>query len=663
MGKISPKFTLNKRGLSMRLTFLDIETYKELFCTCAISYDSETHEELDRFVIRSADNFVVDVTRIARLCEYMTKADFIITYNGSKFDLPILAKIRRDCDRMGYTTSKFIHIDANNMMSYDDNNHAFAKNFCNVREWNAKHFDLLNNCLLAKSLKQWEMYCNLPIRELPYLPDAPLTDAMKDEIVDYCFHDVWATAQVYWRFGSGEQKTKYHTLRARKAIMETMYPKDMPLKFDKTPQAVAASIIYQSNVPIPPATIDPMELFDLDEFDVPNEVKAIIKLLSMSHPVSEKDKKALAEQCVYNGIQFGKGGCHYIKKGKHENIYCFDVQSEYPRVIRRWNLLKTPEARRNWSDCMERRFAMKAKKGTPEYLPDLDNGMKILVLNALSGGFRIRSGGSVAFDPAAGEAMCYIGQLIVTELALACPNWDDVIEINTDSVFVVGEENAKILREKCKQMLVKYDMLFEEEFMDMAYFRDVNNYGIYDKEGNLLDGRGLDYSDMFNKSHEIAVIKELFRHLVKPTLELDWSKYDWKDFIFKYHKSAASKYASIGDHPLDHKNYYFLWTTRQCPNAQTIAFSRTLLDSHNGSIKTRYGVYAFDIKDLEQYKDYIDFNQYHRDLDDNFELWDRSDLITTFLGKGAKRKYQIKSLADVLKMMYPSDAAAKEEYK
>ena len=71
-------------------------------------------------------------------------------------------------------------------------------------------------------------------------------------------------------------------------------------------------------------------------------------------------------------------------------------------------------------------------------------------------------------------------------------------------------------------MFHKYDMLFEEEFIEKAYFRDVNNYGIYDKDGNLLDGRGLDYSDAINKNHEKAVVYELFRNLVKPTLDLDW---------------------------------------------------------------------------------------------------------------------------------------------
>ena len=642
----------------MRVLAFDIETYKEHFVCCGILADNDTHEELGRFKV--GDNqLCVDGGAMAGIEDMFSKADYIVSYNGSKFDLPVLAKIKHDVKKMGYTTSKFIYADANAIIGSTDFSTGGSRIFLHQdKEWNAKHFDMLNNCFLGKSLKQWEMYRNLPIRELPYEPDAVLTQEMKDEIDDYCFHDCWALLQLYFWAGSGQNKTKYHTLKARKAIMDHLYPKHLPYKFDRTPQAVAASIIYQCNVAIPPSTSNPLDLFDVDEFDVPQEVKDIIRLLAGSRPTTDKEKKELAQRCVYKGIQYGEGGCHFIQKGKFENIFAFDVQSEYPRVIDHWHLLKTPDARANWKNAMNERFRIKGLKGTPEYQPDLDMGYKILVLNALSGGFRIRTGSSPAFDPAAGRAMCYIGQLVVSEMAFACPNWENhVVEINTDSVFVIGEENAKVLRKKGEQMLVKYEMLFEEEFFAKAYFRDVNNYVIYDENGKYLDGRGLDWSDMVNKLHEPAVIDSLVSNLLVDDItdmSLDWKKYDWKQFIYKYHRSAASKYAMIGDEPMTRKNYYFLWTTTECPNAKPINFSRDLIDRQNGSIKTRYGVYAFDIKDLEKYKDYIDFRQYRRDLDDNFDLWGKQNLIVTHLGKGAKRKYGLKTLADILEQMYPT---------
>ena len=608
-------------------------------------------------LVRSDERGTVDQLAMNKINDYFDDADYIISYNGSRFDLPILAKMKSDIKRLCCTSSQYIHSDAEALISYDDNRNPMTRNFFWVKAWSAKHFDLLNNCLLDQSLKQWEMYLNLPIKELPYPPSADLTPEQEDEVIQYCFHDVWATAQVYWRFGSGEQKTKYHTLPARKAILEQEWPKSLVFKFDRTAQAVAAGIIYQSNVPIPPKTTDPLQLFNLDDFDVPDEVKDIIRLLARTVAVTEKEKKALAERCVYRGVQLGKGGCHFIRKGEHTDLFCFDVASQYPRAISHWNLLKTPMALERWREMMQKRFAIKAKKGTPEYHADLDLGYKVMVLNSLSGGFRIRSGVSVAYDPAAGEAMCYICQLSILEFALACPNWEDVIEINTDSVFVRGEENAKVLRIKCDQMLHKYDMLLEEEFIEKAYFRDVNNYGIYDKDGNLLDGRGRDYSDAINKNHEKAVVYELFRNLVKPTLDLDWNRYEWTDFIYKWHKAASSKYAAFDGKPFEHRNYYFLWTTRDVPEAGTIQFSNTLMDTRNGSIKSRYGVFAFDIKDLEKYKDKIDYIQYQRDLDENFWLWGRKDLITTFLGDTKTRRAKgiktPKSISELSKLLYP----------
>jgi hypothetical protein len=641
----------------MKLLFFDIETYREFFCFCAIKYDSDTHQELSRVCVESSPDGTVDQFQMDDINNAFEDCDYIISYNGSRFDLPILAKMKADIKKMCQTNTAYISADADALITFDDNRNPMTKNFYWVKSWSAKHFDVLANCVLDKSLKQWEMYLNLPIRELPYEPHSELTDAMKDEIVEYCFHDVWALSMVYWRFASGEQKTKYHTLPARKAILEHEWPSNLNFKFDRTAQAVAAGIIYQTNDPIPPRTTDPLALFDLDEFDVPAEVKSIIKRLATTVAVTEKEKKALAEKCVYKGIQFGKGGCHFIKKGAHKGIYAFDVQSEYPRIIRHWNLLKTPFALDRWSEMMQKRFEIKSKKGTPEYKADLDLGYKILVLNALSGGFRIRSGSSVAFDPAVGEAMCYIGQLIVTELALACPDFESVIEINTDSVFVVGEENAKALRVKAEQMLSKYDMLFEEEYMEQAFFRDVNNYAIYDKDGKLLDGRGLDYSDAINKNHEKAVIYELFDHLLTPELHLDWSKYEWTDFIYKWHKARSSKYAAFNGEEFAHKNYYFLWTKRDCPDSGTIQFTNTLMDTKNGSIKSRYGVMAFDIKDLEKYKDYIDYTQYQRDLDENFWNWGRNDLIRTFLGDTKTRRAKgiktPKTLSELSKILYP----------
>src|SRR5574344_2208921 len=111
--------------------------------------------------------------------------------------------------------------------------------------------------------------------------------------------------------------------------------------------------------------------------------------------------------------------------------------------------------------------------------------------------------------------MCYIAQMIICEAATSCPEWENVIEVNTDSVFVVGEKNREHLRLIAEKFKSKYGIVLEEEFTEMLYFRDVNNYGEYDKDGKVLVGKGLDHSDTMKKGHNLAVNNELFVNIVR----------------------------------------------------------------------------------------------------------------------------------------------------
>ena len=104
------------------------------------------------------------------------------------------------------------------------------------------------------------MYLNLPIKELPYPPSADLTPEQEDEVIQYCFHDVWATAQVYWRFGSGEQKTKYHTLPARKAILEQEWPNS---RIQVRPHCTGCRSRYNLSVQRPQSLRRRLTLFQL----------------------------------------------------------------------------------------------------------------------------------------------------------------------------------------------------------------------------------------------------------------------------------------------------------------------------------------------------------------------------------------------------------------
>ena len=450
----------------MNILGFDIETYKEHFVFVGKMYNSDT-KECTKTIRVGDDGAGVTRERMAVIESYIDEADYIITFNGKRFDLPVLAKIKSDLKRSERVPLKYVFSDAQALISYDANNNPIVKRHCAVRAWNAKHFDLLNNCLLRYSLKQWEMYEGLRIRELPYDPEEHLTDEMKREIDDYCEYDVSSMMHIFWKYGWDKGVAGKTTLLAYRELLK-WWPKDLPFAFDRTSQQIAAGIIYETTMPIPPKTNQPLALFDLKQFDVPVDVKLIIGYIAKA--------PSLEFETTYKGIVYGKGGAHFIRPGHYKGMWIFDFASLYPSIIALWNLLKTARANTIYNDKRLYRInEVKHKKKTNPELQIVDHGLK-LFLNAPSGAFRVKAAYSTMFDPAAGEAMCYIGQLLISELAFACPEFENLIEINTDSVFVRGEANINACRMMIQKMQEKYGLTLEEEYLPEVYIRDVNNY-------------------------------------------------------------------------------------------------------------------------------------------------------------------------------------------
>lgn len=619
----------------MKLLGFDIETYREHFCFVGKMYDTDTKTEVDSITVTDHGG-CVDRTRMAIIEHYFDQADYIVSFNGKAFDLPVLAKLKSELERAPSIPVKFIYHDAQALISYDEHNNPLVKRRHKVRAWSAKHFDVFANCLLRYSLKQWEMYEGLRIRELPYNPDEHLTDEMKKNIDEYCAYDVYAMMKIFWVYGWDTPKANRTTLLAVRELFK-WWPEDMPLSFDQQIQAICGGIIYHSYQPIAPKEVQPLKLFDLNDFKVPLDVKVIMGYFA-KNPTANIDG-------TYKGISYGRGGAHFIREGHYKDIYAFDFASLYPFIIGHWQLLKTKSANDIYAEKRDYRLEVKHKKKGDPMLINVDRALK-LFLNAPTGALRMRAQYNVMFDQAAGEAMCYIGQLLISELAFACPEFENLLEINTDSVFVRGEANIKACRDMIGYFKDKYGLILEEEYIPEIYIRDVNNYIIYDKDSNVASGKGQAYADITNKNSNIAMYDCLFRSVISDKPQLVWDKHPWQDFVVKYHKSAASKYAMINNEPMRWKNYYFMWTTEDCPDAVPISFSRELIDRKSGAIKARFGVWSQDMPELEKYAKYIDLNQYRRDLDAELWLWGRPDLCETHLSKIQRRG--VKSLKDLI---------------
>lgn len=657
----------------MRILGLDIETYEDYFCYCSILFDLEESSFKNIKVLRKTcvtsvpknpllPCHHVTAAQMQRICDDIADCDYYITFNGASFDNHILAWLDVATLQRSISTieicreaDQIIKGDPNKLWEARKGAITFARN-----DWRAKHFDVLICSLLRHSLKQWEMFANLPIQELPYDPHTRLDDRMRNRIREYCFWDVESMINIFlWR--------SVGDLHTRITLIEKRWPEGFPVYFDLKAPKLSEFLIYKTRKNLPVKTNDPLSLFDLNAFEIPLTVKCIIACLAQAerfikcktdhdYKLTEDDERfvqmAEAVNCQVEkrqgkwvmfadwfmtkdgkddfskgGIRFGVGGCHYMKKGPHKKVKERDVASLYPTIIEHLQLFKTKEANDTYCSIKADRLKMKHKKGTTEYNKCEDLGLK-LMLNSPTGLFRLRQGSGPCIDPAVGVAMCLFGQCVITELACVVmrENPDDLVEVNTDSIFFVGDHDESV-DSHAEEMLKKYNTLFEPEFTEQIYARDVNNYAVYDADGNFLKAKGGDGADESYKGNEPAVVRECFNNLLKEKLEIDWTKYKWTDFLVKYHKAASSKFFQVGANTPPNKNFYFIWTTKDCPKAVPISFSRDLVDSKSGFIKARYGVYGFAVEDIEYAKNFIDYTQYERDLYVNLDLWGRGDLV------------------------------------
>lgn len=563
---------------------------------------------------------------------------YIISFNGARYDLSVLAKIRRDVLKHDIISTLQIFHYSNDLITYDNHSNRINRNFLQHKEWNEHHFDMLSNCLLTKSLKQWEMYTNKDIKELPYDVGTYLSPNQQLEVLDYCCYDVQALSELFFQYGYDKSYAQNPTLLSYRELYKLL-PEFLQDRFDRTPSKLAVASVYHDLAAIPCRTTNPFDLFEMDDFNVPVELKNLF-IIIQAQPKRDPSDKTKKPSHIWRGIEYGTGGAHYMKTGFHSNLVNYDVASMYPSILINWKLIKTLEARERYQNFRDTRLSIKK---LPEY-KSLSNGLK-LAMNSFSGELRCKSPYLASYDPAAGDAMCYIGQLVISELANIILE-DDLVEVNTDGLMYKDDDRyTELVPRIIDNMEKRFNLLFEREQFAHIYARDVNNYVIYDSTGKWVNAKGDRYKDYMYKNHIRAVTDILFTNLVQYSLRADWDSYEWTDYIYKYHKSAASKYASIDGEPMKHKNYYFLWTTRNCPNSASIMFSRDLINKKTGSIKSRWGIWGHSLNDLTRGVAYLDIEQYQRDLDDDFELWGRDDLCTTRVPK--EQRKSIKSISDI----------------
>lgn len=603
-----------------RVTF-DIETYPGAFIICGL-VNGKTWEEY--IVSPTVEGFPheVDCSIVKGWLDSLKDKGWTVTYNGKTFDLRVLAWIA-NCGKKTLTTKEVSEaaaklIEDSNVKSgpRTRTSPCWSVKFSDLATYRKHHFDVLKCYLLNHSLKWWELMRGWSVKESS-VPFDQQTMSIEElmECRKYCRHDVMCTDRLYM------EKDCQELIEARQWVIDNAPCYISP---DATSAELAETYCYGDNDTID-ETETAFEIVPWDEFDVPDDY-----LLQMQQIARHE-----VDSFTWNGIDYGAGGAHFARPGRHLGVKIFDVASLYPHIIKFFTKLKTDDALKRYVGCIDKRLENKRKKGTPEYSTSADKGLK-LVLNSLSGKFGQK--GSKAYAPEHRLAMCIIGQILITEAACkACVNnFENLIEINTDSFAVKGDMEIENARKYCDTR--PHGFTFEEDNFDESYWKDVNHYFVYDvsrHSPSLKEAHGDVGTDLNKYKNETILIESLALNLRKPNdgepslMEFNSSepKLTADNCVVKWVKGKGIKNANIDGQPMRFKHYYFMWTTPDCPDSHAIRFNASKVGA-NGTISVRHGVYTFDGVDaLRRYENYIDADQYMEDLKDSLATWGRADMF------------------------------------
>jgi len=472
----------------------DIETYMDLFC---ISLKRPDTGERWRFEISDRRN---DVQLITQALYYLQSVNArMFGYNNNGFDYPVIHALLKNTN----LTALELHLIGSKII-----NTPWDQRFDNViydSDMIVKQGDLykihhFDNVARATSLKALEFNMRMDsIQDLPYDPTKPLTDAQKDEILDYCDHDVDATVDFYnetikqiafrdelsekydkdfLNFNDTKIGKEFFIMELEKAIPGSCYYKDEYGR--KKPRQTRRDYIYLKDA-----------VFDNIPFQHPEFIR--IHQWFKQQTITQTKGVFDGVEATVDGFKFvfGTGGLHgsidpqTVVASGDKVIIDLDVASYYPNIAIANKLY--PEHLSEtfchiYKDVYEQRKTY-AKKTA-------ENDMLKLALNGVYGDSNNIY--SPFYDPLYTMSITINGQLLLCLLSEMLMKIDglEMIQANTDGVTVrLNKAYVPFLESITKEWEKITGLELEAAYYSRMFIRDVNNY-IGEFRGGDLKNKG-----------------------------------------------------------------------------------------------------------------------------------------------------------------------------
>jgi hypothetical protein len=365
------------------------------------------------------------------------------------------------------------------------------------------NFDIMPNPPIG--LKTLEGFMGSRIKEssVPFDLDRPLTDEEIKETIEYCLHDVKETMKVF-EAKSEEFDSQLQLIDAFKLDMN---------KFNKTKAQLSAHILGAEKHP------DRGDEFDfifpdtliLDKY---KHIKEWYESEENKSYVDEKGKKKQLKVDIADVPHvLGYGGIHGSrdKYSAEGIILCADIASMYPALIIEYNLMsRNVLSVDKYMKIRDERLRLKAEKN-PKQQP-----LKI-VLNATFGTFKDQY--NAMYDKRMSNSICISGQLLLVDLIEKIEPYCDIIQSNTDGVFMKVENYEMV--DKIKEVAAEWEkrtrLDLEWDVFNKIYQKDVNNYIIIDENGKYKS-KGAYVKLLNDLDYDLPIVnKALVNHFINGT--------------------------------------------------------------------------------------------------------------------------------------------------
>lgn len=442
-------------------------------------------------------------------------------YNSRHYDQYILKGILLGMNP--YDISKHIIQDHQGGWSY-------SNEFRNVQLYN---YDVMTT---FHGLKQLEGFMGNDIREseVNFNITRKLTPEEIKETVKYCRHDVEQTMEVFIN-RTEEFESHMSLLKAFK----------LPLSYiSRTKAQLSATILGAWK-----------QEHD-DEFDItiPDtlRIKKYKHIVDWYETISNRNySKSLTTNVAGVPHIFAWGGLHgAIEQYQGEGIFVnVDVSSYYPALMIEYDFLsRNVSDKKKYREIRDTRLKLKAEKN-PMQAP-----YKI-VLNGTYGAMKDKY--NQLYDPRQANNVCVAGQLLLLDLIEHLEGCCQLIQSNTDGLFVKIDSMDELdtIKEICNEWENRTRMKLDYEIFTKIYQKDVNNYIVIHKDSSY-ESKGAYVKKLESLDYDLPIVnKALVEYFINstPVEETINNCNDLKEFQMVVKVSNKFQYAQHGTKKLNER--------------------------------------------------------------------------------------------------------------